>query len=370
MHVEMTPLGSAPAARADLKEDFGEESFDDDLGWILSRFVEKSGARAVALIDRMSLATEPRLIHSIGLPLSMELCERLIRETGPSVQMQALPTPFDDSEGPCVAVVLTLAHDQHHVLSLVAIYPDQPESRQIALYAGARLEPVLRGYFKLWLLNRAQRRRIDGLASALNATDIAIFLLDGAGALTFTNQAGRCLIDQADGVRRLGNSIVATEMKDALRLRVAIDHVLAAPEQDLMAPVITLSRGGEARALVAAITRCQRAAHAPGDPAVIIYVFTPDIAVTEQIAPICQHHGLTKSEARLVGHLAEGRSVTEAAQAMRCAVPTVRTYLKQVFHKTGTSRQSELIRLVMASLARVRHAQQGFTSLMLAFVIF
>jgi DNA-binding CsgD family transcriptional regulator len=61
-------------------------------------------------------------------------------------------------------------------------------------------------------------------------------------------------------------------------------------------------------------------------------------------------HGLTPAEAELVGQLARGRSLEEAARARGVSINTVRSQLKQVFSKTGTSRQGELVQLVFRCL--------------------
>ncbi len=57
------------------------------------------------------------------------------------------------------------------------------------------------------------------------------------------------------------------------------------------------------------------------------------------------------SEAKIVHALAEGLSVEEAAQQAQVSVYTARTYLRNVYEKTGVSRQAELIRLVMLTAA-------------------
>ena len=64
--------------------------------------------------------------------------------------------------------------------------------------------------------------------------------------------------------------------------------------------------------------------------------------------------GLTESESRLASAIASGDSIDGAAESMGVTVSTARTYLKQVFAKTGTSRQGDLVRMVLTSPALVR----------------
>jgi DNA-binding CsgD family transcriptional regulator len=52
--------------------------------------------------------------------------------------------------------------------------------------------------------------------------------------------------------------------------------------------------------------------------------------------------------------MASGNSLDEAAEKMNVTVSTARTYLKQVFSKTGTGRQAELMRLILTSPALIR----------------
>jgi DNA-binding CsgD family transcriptional regulator len=57
---------------------------------------------------------------------------------------------------------------------------------------------------------------------------------------------------------------------------------------------------------------------------------------------------LSKAESRLIPLLLTGKTPAEMAQALALKLPTVRSQLSNVFAKTGTTRQQELIRLLGA----------------------
>ena len=56
--------------------------------------------------------------------------------------------------------------------------------------------------------------------------------------------------------------------------------------------------------------------------------------------------GLSPSLARVTGLLMTGRNVKEIALELAITEGTTRQYLKQIFHRTGTKRQADLIRVV------------------------
>ena len=56
--------------------------------------------------------------------------------------------------------------------------------------------------------------------------------------------------------------------------------------------------------------------------------------------------GLTSAEARLAREIARGLSAGEAAEALGVKMATVRSQMAQIFAKTGTKRQGELVALL------------------------
>ena len=58
---------------------------------------------------------------------------------------------------------------------------------------------------------------------------------------------------------------------------------------------------------------------------------------------------LTGGELRVLLALAQGLGGKEAADTLGISEPTVRTHLQNIFSKTGTSRQADLLRLLQSS---------------------
>jgi len=85
-------------------------------------------------------------------------------------------------------------------------------------------------------------------------------------------------------------------------------------------------------------------------PAAVVYVSGLDNnQPLERL--VSQIFDLTPSEAHLAALLATGLSLAEAAARLELTENTVRSYCKTVLSKTGVSRQADLVRLILRSVA-------------------
>jgi DNA-binding CsgD family transcriptional regulator len=94
----------------------------------------------------------------------------------------------------------------------------------------------------------------------------------------------------------------------------------------------------------------------PGDSGSrVAAVFIRDLEIRQTVPPevVAKLFGLTFAEARVVVELVKGKRPQEVAEDLGVSLNTVRNQLKQIFSKTNTGRQSELISLVLSSAAFV-----------------
>ena len=81
----------------------------------------------------------------------------------------------------------------------------------------------------------------------------------------------------------------------------------------------------------------------------------PNVLTDAQIAQYKRENflapfpALTKAETRLLEALVNGKSLEEASEEFQVSKNTLRTQLHQIFRKTDTSRQSEVIKLVLST---------------------
>jgi DNA-binding CsgD family transcriptional regulator len=186
--------------------------------------------------------------------------------------------------------------------------------------------------------------------AALHQSAFGIVILGADGDLLFANQAAERLLDAGDYLRRRAPGISARDLGDAVRLQVAIEHVCGSGAHYQEDPVVALKRKHPLRPLLVCISPAGEGCGA------VLRIFDPDGDTTPFLEPVCAHYRLSPVETRLAIKIARGATLESAAAALRIKPQTARSYLKQIFLKTDTNRQSELVRVLLASTVRATPA--------------
>jgi DNA-binding CsgD family transcriptional regulator len=236
-----------------------------------------------------------------------------------------------------------------------------PADRDLVLSMVRQLSPLVEGYFRLWQRSRVQSAVATGLRSALDMVDMGVLLLNKAGRVSFANKAADLMLAAGDHIQLAGDSLLPTDVNDAVKLQVAINHALVgvvdsengnarAPR----APVLKLRPSRTERALLLCIFPCGAPAVGADEAALMLFMLDPNREFDEQLQPVCKLYGLSPVESRLVCLITAGSSLQQAASAMRIKEQTARSYLKMIFMKTDTKRQADLVRLMLCSLVRTK----------------
>lgn len=194
------------------------------------------------------------------------------------------------------------------------------------------------------------------MEAALDASAAAVALLDKTGEVRFLNRAMRRIVEEGDGLRLRGQTLVATDLTGSMRLQGAVGQALVDSAQARLEPralALFLPRPQKRERLAVAVMAVAPFGAEPGAAAVVVHAIDPTADLTTWVGPACHAHGLSPAESGLVLQLLTGASLTEAAETLRVKEQTARTYLKQIFGKTGVSRQSDLIRVMMANALRI-----------------
>ena len=92
-------------------------------------------------------------------------------------------------------------------------------------------------------------------------------------------------------------------------------------------------------------------AEGKGQPAAVVYIRDATGKSLASIAAAKQLFNLTPAETALAMELANGLSLEEAAEALSIRRNTARAHLRSIFSKTGVRRQTELVRIMLNSVA-------------------
>ena len=252
------------------------------------------------------------------------------------------PSPTAGADGGPAQITFLYRATPRGAIGLTACRPDSARLRW-----DERAAQKLRGWIEpmLGLLWRAEHEHAlrHGLARAMDRFDFGIVLLDADGLPRFSNARAQRLLDAGDGVRRVGKAIATADFDTTIRLQTAIRHDT---ETGNGLHILLLQRP-RSRPLVAAVASLGTRDELRGVAVTALYLIDPDRDSRLMINALCRAHGLTPTESALTMHLVGGATVEDAANRMHVQTQTARAYLKQVFAKTGTHRQAELVRLLL-----------------------
>lgn len=170
------------------------------------------------------------------------------------------------------------------------------------------------------------------LLAGVEHLGIALVLLDARGRVLFATRPAFEL--QGRGLRIVKDRLVATPEATQRALLVAL-HAIQRGTAPRSAPLCSEGPSGALElSLLAGLSGLS-------GPSVVV-VLSP----RQGRARLAATFGLTAAEERLCLALKEGRTLREVAERYAVSIHTVRSQLQAVFHKTGTHRQSQLLRLL------------------------
>lgn len=191
----------------------------------------------------------------------------------------------------------------------------------------------------------------------LDRQTIGAFILDGSGKVIDINSVGRTLLKGGAGLSVASGRLSLSRSDETARLnqliRQAVEHrEKRSAEAFVDAISATAPDGGALGVLVRSAASVDRF-ESDVSPQVIVYVGD---SAQQHMAPerfVARLFGLTPTEALLATLLANGLTLTEAAEKLEVTENTVRSYAKKIFAKVGVNRQTELVRLILTSVAHL-----------------
>jgi DNA-binding CsgD family transcriptional regulator/PAS domain-containing protein len=207
---------------------------------------------------------------------------------------------------------------------------------------------------RLRLRLEQQTPRPSWTLELLDTLPWGVILLDVRERPLLVNREAERILRQPDGLRLDRRGLFAEHPDDTRRLRRALASTLARAGDGAWAGAdVQLRRPSGARPLLLTIVPVGRSvlpkSIGPGPLRAMVHVFDPASRRPTPIERLRALYGLTPAEARLACEMLGGSSLQDAADKFEVAIGTARNQLKQIFAKTDTRRQAELVRLLLTS---------------------
>lgn len=240
------------------------------------------------------------------------------------------------------------AHEDHYRLHLTPSHDGAPFPASLQ----DLLRHIRRAHRLATQIDRSEQER-SVYSSTLDRLAVGAIFLDAQGKVIHATRVAQELIDSRDGLQLLRGGLAAADAADNRLLQTAIRGKLsqseATPRQQPQTLVVSRPSGGRELGLIVHSLRC--APEAPGGFATVVMIRDPDRSGEPERAILRNLFAMTAAEAEVACSLTSGLSLDETAQSLNISRNTARTHLRSIFSKSGISRQTELMRLMLSSAA-------------------
>jgi DNA-binding CsgD family transcriptional regulator len=192
---------------------------------------------------------------------------------------------------------------------------------------------------------------LDGLAAG-------VFLVDENARIAFANASGQIMLDEQKILRRKDGVLTAVDPRTRTTLA---DVIAAARDGDAAVGIsgiaIPLSPSLEPPWLAHILPLTSGARHDAGiahSAVAAVFVRQASFETPSAMETMSKLYRLTPSELRVLAAVSEVGGVAAVAELIGIAEATVKTHLHHLFAKTGTSRQVDLVKLVVSHTSPLR----------------
>jgi DNA-binding CsgD family transcriptional regulator len=184
---------------------------------------------------------------------------------------------------------------------------------------------------------------------------VGVALVDAKSAMMASNAIAGEILYGPNGLRvtqgRLTAAVSSVANTLAQQVRAAAEAQTSTPNEP--GRPLALERDNNPSPLTLTVYPGPSVEHgdAPLRRSAIVVMRDPDRRASVSAHVVAQLFGLTPAEAALATLLAQGYDMEEAASALGVRRNTARSQLQSIFAKTNAKRQSELVRMILSSVA-------------------
>jgi DNA-binding CsgD family transcriptional regulator len=191
-----------------------------------------------------------------------------------------------------------------------------------------------------------QTIQIDTFESAFDLLQAGALFVDHDCKIIHTNRAARALLEKGSPIQSVHGELKTRlpQTSAALEKAVAVVEEPTVGRMGIGVPVPQAEGDPAYIHVLPLMTGDTRSRLAPRASAAL-FVTVKDGGAGPPAEAIAAVFDLSPAEIRVLQWLLAGRAPAEIADDLGLAMPTVRSHLASIYAKTGTSRQSDLIRL-------------------------
>lgn len=198
-------------------------------------------------------------------------------------------------------------------------------------------------------------------SQAIGRLSVGTIVLDESGKVLEQNLIAGEILAAGDGLKLVGGRLEASYPSDNRELQRLIRNAFGRQggEQPALAEAMSIARpsGQVALGVVVETVPSAEWAEGKGRPAAVVYIRDAAGKSLASTAAAKQLFNLTPAETALAMELANGLSLEEAAEALNIRRNTARAHLRSIFSKTGVRRQTELVRIMLNSVAALSRGE-------------
>ncbi len=232
----------------------------------------------------------------------------------------------------------------------------QPAFQSAELKAFGRVLPHIARAWRVKRQLAEWKTRAGTLKFVLDRLDRAIVVTGPEGEIRFANRAADRLLSRGNGIDATRGRLRAARPRDTDALRLLIDGAtrtgVGTGQIAVDAVAIRCSDDSPPLAVVAeplAPAHSDRLGH-EAFPGAVLFIGESEASSRPSVDRLRIVYGLTPAEARMTSLVVEGHDIASAALAAAVSENTVKYHLKTIFGKVGVSRQTQLVRRVLADV--------------------
>ncbi len=191
-------------------------------------------------------------------------------------------------------------------------------------------------------------------STVMDRLAVGVVILDLGGHIIRCSPKADETLAERDGLQLLAGKLRATCAKEDREFQAAIKlavQAAASGVQTTRGMALTRLSGHRNLGAIVQAMPARGSSAAIGTPTVAIFIRDPEANAEVEGELVRQLFDLTPAEAAVARRLASGLSLEDAASSLDISRNTARAHLRSIFSKSGITRQTELVRLMLNSAA-------------------